>query len=98
MKFLITGLPGSTPIPREQGAELLQAGLVWIKSKLADGTIDSHYNIFGGGGLAIVNAGSHEQLLEEILAYPLYPFFTWEVQPLLDFENAHQAYSSFYQQ
>ena len=23
MKFLTTGLPGSTPIPREQGAELL---------------------------------------------------------------------------
>lgn len=75
MKFLITGLPGSTPIPREQGAELLQAGLVWIKSKLADGTIDSHYNIFGGGGLAIVNVGSHEQLPGGNSRLPAVPIF-----------------------
>ena len=43
MKYLITGLPGSTPIPLEQGAGLLGAGMAWIKSKLADGTIDCHY-------------------------------------------------------
>jgi hypothetical protein len=58
MKFLITGLPGSTPIPRDQGAE---------------------------------------PLLDEILAYPRYPFFTWKVKPLLNFEGAYQAYSGIYE-
>ena len=56
MKSLITGLPGSTPIPGVQGAELL---------------------------------------LDEILAYPLYPLITWEVKPPLDSEGAYQANISF---
>ena len=97
MKFMITGLPGTTPIPREQAAELLGAGLAWIKAKFADGTIESHYNLFGGGGFAIVNADSHEQVLADILAYPLYPFFTWEVTLLLDFERSFDEYIRFYQ-
>ena len=97
MKFLVTGSPGPTSIPREQGAELLQAGFAWIQSKLGDGTIDCQYNVFGGSGIAIVNADSHEQLLQDLLAYPLYPFFSWKVTPLLDHENSFEAYSSFYQ-
>ncbi len=97
MKYLVTGLPGSNPIPLEQGAGLLGAGMAWIKAKLADGSIDCHYSLLGGGGIAIVNAASHDQVLTEILAYPLYPFFTWEITPLLDFESAYQEYIRFYE-
>jgi len=32
---------------------LLQATLEWTKAKLADGTLDSVYNLFGGGGIGI---------------------------------------------
>jgi hypothetical protein len=97
MKYLITGLPGGVSVPSEHGAELLHAGLAWIKAKQADGTIDSHYSFYGGGGMAIINGDSHEQILEQILSYPLYPFFDWEVSPLIDFESAYQSYANFYQ-
>jgi hypothetical protein len=97
MKYLVTGLPGSNPIPLDQGAGLLGAGMAWIKGKLEEGSIDCHYSLLGGGGLGIVNAASHDQVLTEILAYPLYPFFTWEITPLLDFEGAYQEYIRFYE-
>jgi hypothetical protein len=96
MKYLIIAKPGTTQIPVEQGAALLQAGLSWIKAKLADGSIDSTYNFFGGGGFAIGNADSNEQMLANLLEYPLYPFFVWEVTPILDFEESLSRYMEFY--
>jgi hypothetical protein len=59
--------------------------------------IDCSYNLFGGGGLAIVNASSHEPVMEALLDFPLYPFFDWEVTPLLDFEVSYQRYIEYYQ-
>lgn len=84
------------PIPPDQGAVLLQAGKDWIKAKLADGTLDCVYNFFGGGGIAIGNAESHEDVLRDLLEYPLYPFFTWEVKPLLDMDGSLNQYIEFY--
>lgn len=97
MKFLIIGSPGLTQVPIEQGADLLKAGSAWIKGKIADGTLDCHYSYFGGGGMAIANAESHADLLADILAYPLYPFFEWEVTPLMEYERAYEEYAGFYQ-
>jgi hypothetical protein len=96
MKYLITGKPGTTPIPREQGAVLLQAVLEWTKAKLADGTLDAAYNIIGGAGTAIANAETHEEILTLLLEYPLYPFFSWEITPLLDFEDSAKQYIESY--
>jgi hypothetical protein len=96
MKYLIVAKPGTTPIPVEQGAELLQMGLGWIKAKLADGSLDSTYNVIGGGGIAIGNADTPEQILADLLDYPLYPFFSWEVTPLLDLESSLDKYMEFY--
>lgn len=96
MKYLIIAKPGTTQIPIEQGAVLLQAGLSWIKAKLADGTLDSTYNVIGGGGIAISNADSAEQILANLLEYPLYPFFTWEVTPLLDMDSSLNKYIEYY--
>jgi len=96
MKYLIVAKPGTSKIPIEQGAGLLQAGLAWIKSKLAEGNLDSTYNVIGGGGIAIGNADSAEQLLADLLEYPLYPFFTWEVTPLLDLDSSIDQYTEYY--
>jgi hypothetical protein len=96
MKYMIVSKPGTTQIPVEQGAALIQMGLSWIKAKLADGTIDSTFSVIGGGGIAIGNADSPEQILADLLEYPLYPFFTWEVTPLLDLESSLDKYIEFY--
>ena len=96
MKYLITAKPGITPIPREQGAVLLQAGLEWLNAKLADGTLDSAFNIIGGGGIGVGNAETHEELLGMLLEYPLYPFFSWEITPLLNLDESIRKYIAFY--
>ena len=97
MKYLTTARPGALPIPPEKGAVLLKAGGDWIKARLSDGSFDCVYNFFGGGGFVIGNADSHEDVLSGLLEYPLYPFFVWEVTPLLDFEESLSAYIEFYQ-
>lgn len=96
MKYLIVAKPGTTPIPQDQGAELLQAGLDYINAKLAEGGLDSAFNIMGGGGLGISNANTHEEVLSQLLEYPLYPFFSWEITPLLDMEESLKQYIAFY--
>jgi hypothetical protein len=88
--------PGLTPIPPEQGAALLQAGGEFLKARLADGSLDAAYNMMGGGGMGIGNAETHEHMLGMLLEYPLYPFFTWEVTPLLDMEESLEKYIAFY--
>jgi hypothetical protein len=97
MKYLITAQPGTTPIPPEQGAVLLQAGLDYINSQLADGKLDVAFNIIGGGGLGIGNADSFEEILGQLLEYPLYPFFAWEITPLLDLDESIKKYIAFYE-
>lgn len=97
MKFLITARPGATLIPPESGVVLVTAGRDWLKAKLSDGTLDCHYLFLGGGGFVISNADSHEDILSNLLEYPLYPFFVWEVTPLLDFEESSDRYIEFYQ-
>ena len=96
MKYLITAKPGTTPIPQEQGAVLLQAGLDYINSQLADGKLDAAFNIIGGGGMGIGNADSFEEILGQLLEYPLYPFFSWEITPLLDLDESINKYIAFY--
>jgi hypothetical protein len=97
MKYLVVAKPGITPIPPEHGAELLQAANAWLDAKIADGSIDVTYNFFGGGGFAISNSDSHENVLENLLSYPMYPFFEWEVKAILDREQSIAQYIAFYQ-
>ena len=96
MKYLTTAKPGLTPIPPDQALNLLQASKAWIDAKIADGSLDCTYNFFGGGGFAIGNGDSHEAILNDLLDYPMYPFFTWEVVPLLDYEQSFEQYMNFY--
>ena len=96
MKYLIFAKPGDTNIPREQGADIISASLDWIRGKLADGTLDCTYNLFDGGGFGIANADSHEEILGIIMEMPVYPFFIWEVTPILDMEQSSEMYIENY--
>ena len=87
MKFLIMATPLPIPIPPEQGAELYQAASDWIAARVGDGRIDCTYIFIAGGGFAITNAETHEQVFDELLSYPLYRFFGWEVEPLCEWEH-----------
>lgn len=97
MKYLITVTPGSVQIPPKMGASLLQASKAWIDSKLADGTLDFVYNFFSGGGVSVGNAESHEKILADMLSYPMYPFFDWDVEPLLEWKGSFDMFAGFYE-
>ena len=88
MKFLVLSKPCvGVPLPDnpEIRLALFQATKQFVENMLADGRVDCAYNFVSGqGGVTIANADSHEQLFGRIAAYPLYPFYDWEVQPIVD--------------
>ena len=90
MKYLVTALPGTTPIPPEQAADLYQAAAEWGEAALADGRADCLYTFADGGGIGIGNADSHEAVFGILISYPMYPFFHWEVKPLCDWGQSFQ--------
>jgi hypothetical protein len=87
MKYLVIARPGPMPPSPEQ----FDTALEWLQSQLDDGTLDCLYGFLEGGGVAIANADSHAQALEQIAAYPLYGMVTWEVKPLLAFGEGDQT-------
>ena len=85
MKFLVFArLRIGANIPEENVAALLPQTRKWISERLANETFDCAYNLPAGGGVAIVNADSHEILTEILSAYPLQPWIQYEVHPLSD--------------
>ena len=83
MKFLVFMKAVRAPAP-ENPIAVLQAAKEHLNAKLADGTLDCIYNVVGTMGMAIVNADSHEELTEQLMAYPQYPFGDFEVHALGD--------------
>ena len=86
MKYMCTARPGPLPPSPEQ----FDAALEWLQGELDDGTLDCLYGFLEGGGVAIANADSHTQALEQMTEYPLYGLVTWEVTPLLAFGEGDQ--------
>jgi hypothetical protein len=86
MKYMCTARPGPLPPSPEQ----FDAALEWLQGELDDGNLDCLYGFLEGGGVAIANADSHTQALEQMTRYPLYGFVTWEVTPLLAFGEGDQ--------
>ena len=91
MKFLILTkpLPGA-PRP-ENPVAVSRASKEWINARLADGSVDCTYNVIGSkqgiDGVAIANADSHEALVEQILSWPAYAFYDFEILPLSDLDH-----------
>ena len=53
-------------------------------TKKRDGVIESQYSFPAGGGVTIANAVSHEQLMNDVRDFPLFPFDSWDLRPLVD--------------
>lgn len=96
MKYMVVGNPNLTPIPLEHAVNLYKAAMAWTDERIKNGMIDCHYVYVGGGGFTIGNANSQEELFDELLSYPLYAFFDWEVEPLVDWKHAYNSVIEFY--
>jgi len=83
MKYVITATPGPMPPTPEQ----FDAAMAWLDAKSGDGTFDCLYGFLEGGGFSVANAGSHSEVLELMMDYPLYGMVTWDVRPVLEFRE-----------
>ena len=90
MKYLLLVKPraGGGQVPPADVIRVLEGNKVYLNEKLADGTFDCTYGfIDGSSGMAIINADSHEQAMNVLMAYPAWPFLNFEIHPLCDFEQ-----------
>jgi muconolactone delta-isomerase len=80
------------PIPPDVVAGMLLAHRDWVQENLADGTFDAAYTFAqGGGGIAIVNAESGEDVHRIVTGSPLFGLSNIELQPLADITALEDA-------
>jgi hypothetical protein len=91
MKYMVIGNPSSTPIPPDQAVNIYTSAIAWMDERLKNGKIDCHYTFAERGGFAIANVNSPEELFDEMLSYPLYPFFDWEVSVLVEWKHSYHS-------
>lgn len=96
MKYLVTLSPKPFPIPMDQAVRLYQAAIAWTEERVKNGKIESIYIFPGGGGFAVANLNSHGELFVEMLSFPLYPFFEFEVKALVDAAHGYNSTIEFY--
>ncbi len=69
----------------EEWLAMLQATRELTIAWLEDGTIECHYGtVPADGAVTIINADSHEQVQELLTKSPLFPFYTWDIQPVVE--------------
>ena len=90
MKYLtITEPRGNIPPPMAE--QIFEMGRAWIREALKDGTIDVIYSFPGGGAVTIGSADSHDDLMAKMRDFPMFPFVSWDVRPLVDIEASFDS-------
>jgi muconolactone delta-isomerase len=86
MKYLLTmRRRDGAQVPPDALAGMLLAQRDWLQEHESDGTFDAVYTFAqGGGGIAIANIESAEQLTELVTSSPLFGTSNIEVQPLAE--------------
>lgn len=97
MKFLVVAKPGGQPLAPEKAQEAYKAAHAYGNKYLEDGTYDCLYAFFGGGGFAITNAESADEVYRILIQYPMYPNFEWKVTPLLDWNKTFESVFNTFQ-
>jgi len=86
MRFLVTTMSRS-PVPPDVALPLFEALSGWAKENQANGKIEQVWSFAGlQGGGGIFNVGSLEELDAVMASFPLNPFSTVEVLPLVELE------------
>lgn len=88
MKFLMYAeLLTGVPQPVDLGATV-QAAREYLNTALVEGRLDCiHMYASGRQGVLIANAESHEELCGWLQANPSYPYWGFEIHPLVDINS-----------
>ena len=87
MKFLLITQSriGHKAFKPDNPGEVFRAANEWTTSHLESGSFDCVYGFADGrGGITIVNAASHEELLQLVRSSPMYHFMDYDIRPLCD--------------
>ncbi len=82
MKFLIITKRRASALP----VETMEPARNWIKARLADKTLDCCYGFLNGGGISIMNAKSHEDLVKLLMDYPESRWVDFDIHGLCDID------------
>jgi len=91
MKYLVIARPGPMPPP----VELVRQAQDWLQANLDDGTFEVCYAFPQGGGFSVGENDSTEQLMEQLMEYPLSPFVEYEIEPLVEMNGAFERFIPF---
>lgn len=89
MKFLVITQSriGKSVAKPDHPQATFKAAHEWNAARLKDGSFDCVYGFTDGrGGITIVNADSHEDLLLLVRSSPMYHFIDYEIRPLCDLQ------------
>ncbi len=91
MKYLVILTPNQTPLPLDMAEKLYRAAIAWTEERLKNGKMETTYIFNEKGGFSVANVNSQEELFDEMLSYPLYPFFDWEITPLVEWRHGYNS-------
>jgi hypothetical protein len=90
MKYLIMTHPeGSVAVEPKTAAEIWKSARSWMQKMSTKGVIESHFAFPEGGGFAIMNADSPEQVFDGVFSFPAHQWFRWEVRAICDWTHAY---------
>ena len=94
MKFLVLSKPiPGLPMPEDPVA-FFKESTAYLDALLSDGTADCVYLTPDGGGMAVMNVASHEELWEKVDAFPGTRYLKHTFYPLLSHSHYYRTLES----
>jgi muconolactone delta-isomerase len=87
-KFLVLASLGPNQPDSGGAAQAADAVKGWVTEQQRGGRVEVAYTYPGGGGAAIINAESTEDLQQVLVSNPATAFLRYEVRPLVEFHES----------
>ena len=87
MKYTAKGKQVIFPEGYDITVSFLRNSQRWINQKLEEGVLEGAYSYPEGQGFLIFKVSSHEELMRELIDFPMFCLSEFEVKPLLDFNE-----------
>ncbi len=96
MKYYATGKQTVYPPDYKTKVMFMRKSQEWIDRKMAEGVLESAYSFTAGGGFLVFNVPSHEELIKNLIDFPMYCLSEFTVQPMVTFnDNAEIIINEF---
>ena len=87
MKYLASGKQTIYPDDYETKVDFLRKSQEWLTARMAEGIVECAYSYTAGGGFIIFNVASHEELVAQLIDFPLFPLSEFNVEPIIEFNT-----------